>query len=253
MPGQGEPAGTLHRDPGPRRPLWESISADLAGRVAGGEFADGFPGEFELAHAYGVSRGTIRSALRPLRETGSVTAHRGKKPRAIVGGRGSAFGPVYSLFASVQASGMSQRSIVLERGLVRDPVAAGLLSLPPSAELLHLSRLRLADDEPLGIDHVWLPAERVRPLLEVDFAETALYKELQERCGITLDGGREELRADTVSASDAERLGCAPDAPIFRIQRIGYHRGIPIELRCSYILGDRYAVTATFGEGVPDP
>lgn len=244
-------AGTPVFDSPPRRPLWESISADLADRVASGEFTDGFPGELELAETYGVSRGTIRNALRPLRETGSVTAQRGKKPQVIVGGMGSTFGPVYSLFASVQESGMTQRSVVLDRRIVTDPVTAGLLSLPPTEELLKLSRLRLADDEPFAVDHVWLPAERVRPLLDVDFAETALYKELRERCGITVDGGHEELRADTASALDVERLGCALGAPMFRIQRIGYHRGTAVELRCSHILGDRYSVNATFGAGVP--
>lgn len=237
--------------PAPRRPLWESIGADLADRVASGEFTDGFPGELGLAEAYGVSRGTIRNALRPLREAGVVSAQRGKKPRAIVGGRGSAFGPVYSLFASVQESGMSQRSIVLERRLVTDPAIAARLSLPPAEELLKLSRLRLADEEPFAVDHVWLPAALVRPLLDVDFAETALYKELSERCGITVDGGVEELRVDTAAALDVERLGCALGAPMFRIQRIGYHRGAAVELRCSHILGEHYSVTATFGAGVP--
>lgn len=244
--------GTAARDSPPRRPLWESIGADLADRVAKGEFTQGFPGEFELAETYGVSRGTIRNALRPLREAGSVTAQRGKKPRVIVGGRGSDFGPVYSLFASVQESGMTQRSVVLERRLVTDPGIAGLLSLPPAQELFKLSRLRLANEEPFAIDHAWLPADRVRPLLTVDFAETALYKELRERCGITLDGGLEELRVDTASAVDVERLGCALGAPMFRIQRLGYHRGTAVELRCSHILGDRYSVNATFGTGVPN-
>lgn len=256
MAGQREAAATLLPDDGPhdagrRRPLWQRISADLAARVAEGEYGDGFPGEYELAESYGVSRGTIRNALRPLRETGSVTAQRGRKPRVVMGGHGSAFGPVSSLFASVQASGMTQRSIVLARRVVTDPATAALLSLPPTEKLLFLSRLRLADEEPLAVDNVWLPARRVAPLLEVDFADTALYKELRERCGITLDGGQEELRADTATAADAERLGCAVGAPLFRIQRIGYHQGTAIELRCSHILGDRYAVTATFGDGVP--
>ena len=243
--------GTPALDSPRRRPLWESIGADLADRVASGEFKGGFPGELALAEAYGVSRGTIRNALRPLRETGFVSAQRGRKPRAIVGGLGSAFGPVYSLFASVQESGMTQRSVVLERRLVTDPVSAAGLALPPTAELLKLSRLRLADEEAFAVDHVWLPADRVRPLMEVDFAETALYKELRERCGITVDGGLEELRADTASSLDVERLGCALGAPMFRIQRIGYHRGTAVELRCSHILGERYSVTATFGAGVP--
>jgi len=233
-------------------PLWESIGGDLSRRLVDGEFAEGFPGELDLSSEYGVSRGTIRNALRPLRETGMITAHRGRKPRVIHGGEGDAFGPVYSLFESVQASGMTQRSVVLVREFATDPAVAAQLDLPPEEVLLHLSRLRLADEEPLAVDHVWLPAGRVRPLIDVDFADTALYKELRERCGIVLDGGREEVRAAVASAADAESLGCLEGAPMFRIRRIGFHRGHALELRCSHILGDRYVITATFGEGVPD-
>ena len=228
-------------------PLWESIAAHLSTRVGGGEFAEGFPGEIELAREYGVSRGTIRSALRPLRETGTISAHRGQKPRVIRGGESDSFGPVYSLFESVQASGMTQRSIVLIREIATDPDVATQLSLPHEEQLFHLSRLRLADDKPLAVDHVWLPADRVRPLLNVDFAETALYRELRERCGITLEGGREEARAAIASVADVESLGCAIGAPIFRIRRIGFSSGVPLELRCSHILGDRYLMTSTFG------
>lgn len=229
-------------------PLWESIAADLTRRVATGDFVEGFPGEIDLAREYRVSRGTIRSALRPLRETRTVSAHRGQRPRVIHGGERDSFGPVYSLFESVRASGMTQRSIVLVREFATNPAVAAQLSFPPEEVLLHLSRLRLADDEPLAVDHVWLPADRVRPLLDVDFADTALYRELRERCGITLNGGQEEVRAAIASAADVESLGCAVGDPIFRIRRIGFSDGVALELRCSHILGDRYVVTSTFGE-----
>jgi GntR family transcriptional regulator len=252
VPSEVEPLQLRSSPSALANPLWESIGADLSRRVAGGEFAEGFPGELDLAREYGVSRGTIRNALRPLRETGAVTAQRGRKPQVVEGGGRGAFGPVYSLFASVRATGMTQRSIILVHELTTDPVAAARLSLPPEEELLHLSRLRLADGEPLAVDHVWLPADRVRPLLAVDFTDTALYKELRERCGITLDGGWEEVRADTATAADVTSLDCALGAPIFRISRIGFHQGSALELRCSHIRGDRFVVTATFGEGVPD-
>ena len=51
-------------------PLWKKVSADLMEEIHNGVFASGFPGEVELAKRYGVSRGTIRAALRPLREAG---------------------------------------------------------------------------------------------------------------------------------------------------------------------------------------
>ncbi len=237
---------STRRTDGPS-PLWRAISADLAERVANGEFADGFPGELELARAYGVSRGTVRTALRPLRDSGAITAERGRRQRVVESEDGLLFGPLHSLFASVQAAGMIQRSIVLTQTVATDPRVATLLGLPPSAQLFHLARVRLANSEPLGWDEVWLPNELAEPLLEVDFSNTALYKELRERCGITLDGGREEVRADTADSLDITYLACDPGEPILRIHRLGLRGEEPIEVRQSRIRGSRYAVTTQFG------
>jgi len=228
-------------------PLWKTISLDLGERVANGEFSDGFPGELELAQTYGVSRGTVRNALRPLRDSGAITAERGRKPRVVESEEGLLFGPLHSLFASVQAAGMIQRSTVLEQTVTTNPRVAALLERSPSTPLFHLTRIRYANAEPLGWDELWLPNEFAEPLLEVDFSNTALYKELRERCGITLEGGREELRADIAGALDIQHLACEPGEPILRINRIGEHGGAPIEVRQSRIRGRRYAVTTKFG------
>lgn len=228
-------------------PLWKAISLDLGERLARGDFAEGFPGELELAQAYGVSRGTVRTALRPLRDSGAVTAERGRRQRVVESDDGLLFGPLHSLFASVQAAGMIQRSTVLTQAVTTNPRVATLLGRSPSTPLFHLARIRLANAEPLGWDEVWLPNTLAEPLLDVDFSNTALYKELRERCGITLDGGREEVRADTADPLDIKYLACDPGEPILRIHRLGIHAGEPIEVRQSRISGRRYAVTTEFG------
>ncbi|MHB1171364.1 MAG: GntR family transcriptional regulator [Lacisediminihabitans sp.] len=146
---------------------------------------------------------------------------------------------------------MSQRSIVLSRAVVTDALVAERLAMEVSTEFLRLSRIRLADERPLAVDHVWLPASRVRPLANVDFSNTALYKELQDHCGITLDGGREELHAETATEDVAALLQCRVGAPLFRIERIGCHQGEKIEFRRTHILGDRYVASAAFGVAPP--
>lgn len=239
--------GSSPHGTGGNAPLWRVISANLGERVANGEFADGFPGEMELAHTYGVSRGTVRSALRPLRDSGAITAERGRRQRVVESEDGLLFGPLHSLFASVQAAGMIQRSTILTQTVTINPRVATLLGRSPSTPLFHLARVRFANTEPLGWDEVWLPNALVEPLLEVDFSNTALYKELRERCGITLDGGREELQADIADALDIQYLACEPGEPILRIHRLGVHAGAPIEVRQSRIRGRRYAVTTQFG------
>ncbi|NMR31911.1 winged helix-turn-helix transcriptional regulator [Arthrobacter sp. SF27] len=86
--------------------MWKKVSADLMEEIHNGVFASGFPGEVELAKRYGVSRGTIRAALRPLREAGHITAQPGRRP-AVVAGSSTAYGPIYSILASIQESGMN--------------------------------------------------------------------------------------------------------------------------------------------------
>ncbi|MDZ4351652.1 MAG: GntR family transcriptional regulator [Arthrobacter sp.] len=227
-------------------PLWKTVSSKLLEAVLDGEFVDGFPGELELAQRYGVSRGTIRAALKPLRDAGHITAHPGRKP-TVVAGRSTAYGPIYSVLASIRESGMRHGSVVLEQHLVTNPEVAEKLSLPPDAELFHLSRIRLADDEPIGLDQVWLPAAIAGELVEADFRDASLYGELDRRCGVVLDGGTEQLTAVLASPAQALLLGCAEGSPLLLIERTGCHRARDLEFRRSYVLGDRVAIATAFG------
>jgi GntR family transcriptional regulator len=227
-------------------PLWKTVSAELLQEVLAGEFADGFPGELELAQRYGVSRGTIRAALKPLRDAGHITAHPGRKP-TVVAGRSTAYGPIYSVLASIRESGMQHASVVLEQHLVTNPEVAAKLSFPPDAELFHLSRIRLADDEPIGLDQVWLPVATAGKLLEADFRDASLYGELDRRCGVVLDGGTEQLTAVLASPAQALLLRCAEGAPLLLIERTGCHRARDLEFRRSYVLGDRVTMATAFG------
>src|SRR5699024_10828702 len=148
------------------------------------EFVDAFPGEKVLAQEYGVSRQTMRQALRPLRESGVVTAQRGRSPRVRTDVIEQPIGALYSLFASVESAGMRQYSHTLALDERRDPDAAQHLGLEPTARLVHLARLRFAGEAPLALDRVWLPARIAAPLLEADFSYTALYREMAERIGL---------------------------------------------------------------------
>lgn len=228
------------------RPLWKTVSDDLLAAVLRGEFDAGFPGELELAERYQVSRGTIRAALKPLRDAGHITAHPGQRPRVVAGGS-TAYGPLYSLLASIRESGMKHRSVVLEQHNVRDAAIAARLSMDEETRLFHLSRVRLADGEPIGLDQVWLPADVAHELLTVDFSDTALYSELDRRCGIVLDGGTEQLMAVAASPEQAVHLGCAEGTPLLLIERTGCHRARTLEFRRSYVLGERFAITTSFG------
>lgn len=228
------------------RPLWRQVRDDLTRRVDAGAFPQAFPGEHDLAAQYDVSRQTVRMALRSLRESGVVSAARGRRPQVTAPGLEQPLGALYSLFSSVEAAGMEQRSLVRHLGLVRDAGAAQVLGLAADADLVHLSRVRLADGQPLALDEVWLPAQTASGLLGADLTHTALYRELAERCGVHVRGGREQLQAVVLTPSEASSLSVPAGSSAFAVQRLGCAGGTPVEHRRTLVRGDRFTVTAQF-------
>ena len=228
-------------------PLWAQLRADLQRRVDVGEFsAAPFPGELALSVDYAISRHTVREALRQLRSDGVLVAERGRPPRLADVRIHQPLGALYSLFASVEAAGLAQRSIVRALDIRRDPVAAGHLGLTWDTDLLYLERLRLAGNEPLAIDSAWLPADLAAPLLDSDFTHTALYIELAARCGIRLTGGQEQLRAVIPTDHQRQLLDIDEHTAALSIHRLGCLHGRPAELRHTTVRGDHFTVTAQF-------
>lgn len=227
-------------------PLWAQLLADLRVRLAAGEFTEGFPGELALAAEYAVSRHTVREALRHLRTEGKVTAARGRKPRLGPVEVEQQLGALSSLFTAVEATGLEQRSIVRALDVRRDGVIATRLLLEESAPLVYLERLRLAGEEPLALDRVWLPADIARPLLTVDFTHTALYGELLTHCGLRLTGGREQVRAVLPLRGERALLHIPVGVALLAVERTGCLDGRPVEHRQTFVRGDRFAVTAQY-------
>lgn len=228
-------------------PLWAQLHDDLCRRLDEGEFTDSFPGEMALVEEYGVSRNTVREAVRRLRSEGVVVAGRGRRPRLATSPEiEQPLGALYSLFASVEAAGLEQRSVVRALSVGNDRQVAEALGVDGAAPLVYLERLRFAGDRPLALDRVWLPAGEAEGLLGVDFTHTSLYEQLAARTQIRLVGGRECIRA--VVPTDEERavLGIDGVTAAFSIERLGMTRDGPIEFRRSLVRGDRFSVTAVF-------
>ena len=238
--------GAVVLDRHSRLPLWVQLHDDLLRRLDSAEFTAAFPGEHALAGQYGVSRQTVREALRRIRAEGLVVAERGRAPRLVEPQFTQPLGALYSLFSSVEARGAEQRSHVRRLQITADGVVAARLGLEESTPLLFLERIRFAGGQPLALDRVWLPADVGRPLLDADFTHTSLYNELAVRCGIRLRGGREQIRAVVASAADRRALQIAIDVALLAIDRTACSGGVPMEWRQTLVRGDRFAVNAAF-------
>jgi GntR family transcriptional regulator len=225
-------------------PLWAQVLDDLRLRIERGEFRERFPTDAELIAEYDVSRHTVREAARRLQSEGVIDRGRGLgtfvRPRVIE----QPLGTLYSLFRSVEEHGYTQRSVVRYLEERTDAEAAKMLGRPADDPLIYLERLRLADEEPVVLDCSWLPAAVARPLLEVDFTHTALYRELSERCGVSPNEGWERLAPEVPTPEQRSLLGLPARVPALAIERLTSEHGLRVEWRHGLVRTDRFSSVA---------
>jgi GntR family transcriptional regulator len=229
-------------------PLWAQVLEDLRRRLASGEFEVGFPAERELIEQYETSRHTMRDAMRRLDNEGLIDRERGRGTfirRTPIEQR---TGALYSLFRSIEDHGYRQRNTVLDLEKRREPDVASLMNLPASTDFVYLHRLRYADDRPVATDEIWLVAKVAAPLLTVDFEHTAVYIELESRCGVRPGAGWEKVHPTLPTTAERSLLKMKARQPAFMVERYTEHAGRPLEWRRTIISGELFTFTTAWGD-----
>lgn len=112
----------------------EIVAAQLRVRIVGGELQDGdvLPRESDLLEEFGVSRPSLREAVRILETEGLLRIRRGKVGGAVVSRPGAA-SAAYHLGLSMQARGATLGDVAAAREVL-EPVCAGLVAALPQEE-----------------------------------------------------------------------------------------------------------------------
>ncbi len=196
-----------------------------------------------------MSRHTVREAVSALGREGLVSRVRGRGTVVAHGHFEQGLGALYSLFEEIESTGVEQTSEVLRIGITADADPAHRLGLPEGSEVFRLDRLRRADGCPLAIDRAWLPPELGRSLLDADFSHTALYDEIEKRCGYRPDNGWERITPVVPDEGVRLMLEMSYGDAAFRVERLGRYGGRDIEWRVTLIRGDCYSFFADWSRG----
>lgn len=224
-------------------PLYVQLEEIFSERIANGEWKVGetLPNELLLCQEFGVSRGPIRQALDHLVREGTLTRKQGKGTVVLPPKLENHHSSFFSFTTFIERNGMRPgvRMLSFTKIPAENNIAKHLL-IKPETKVFKIRRLRLADDEPLVYETVFVPAELCPQLTEAEVMTAPLYNLLKKHYDITLSRSKQYFEPTVADEFEAQVLGISKDAPVLLLENITYATGDhPVVFSKAIMRGDR--------------
>lgn len=241
----------MDRQPIERSRLSFSVREEIASRIASGEIQPGtkLPPEPQLASELGVSRATLREALRSLEEDLFVTRTRGlgtfatHRPRLR-----NNLDVNFGVTEAIRAAGMEPGtdSLTVSTGRASD-IVARKLTMQRGDRVVVVDRVRTADGRPVVDSRDILPMtvfEGHRPATVESIGGGSLYDFLRVELGITVHHGIASFQPMKADKRVASRLRVIRGALLLYVRQVDYDAaGRPILFSHEYHLADAFEFT----------
>jgi GntR family transcriptional regulator len=212
-------------------PIYRQLEEQIEQSIKDGTWHPGcaLPSETALAARFRISVMTVRQAMSHLVNKGLIYREKG---------RGTFVAPLpllhplqrlESFSEDMQARGLAASSQMLAFEICSAPEAIAVqLNIEPGTSVLHIRRLRLVDERPVGLHDAYLTR------LDVERPELnrigSLYQLLEQQ-GVRLTEAEENLDAIVAGGELAGLLKVPKGAPLLQVTRITFnHHHTPIEI-----------------------
>lgn len=225
------------------QPLYAQIKDIIKQRILEGDYDihERLPSESEMMKVFGVSRITVRQALRDLHTDGLVFSVQGKgtfvsRPKVVqdiqrLQGFGEAMTP--------QGYETSARVVGVQEVRSSAEVAEAL-NLARNSNVIELTRIRYLNREPISLDNSFFPLEIGRNLLGRDLTQD-IFPMLENEFGVGLGHADLKIEATTADERLAQHLNVDTGSSILRIQRLVFSQaGDPIDFEYLSYRGDAF-------------
>ena len=164
-------------------PLYVQLADEIEGKISRMEYQPGdrlLP-ELEMARVYGISVITVRKAINGLVEKGLVERRQGKGTFVTKPKYSRNMKKLQSFSEMCFQMGVRPGARVLEERLIpADENVARRLGVKAGSSVIYISRLRLADEEPVQIEKSFFPLKYAF-LLDAEFDDNSLFDYLRGR------------------------------------------------------------------------
>ena len=203
------------------------------------------PTESQLTTRFGVSRFTVREALRQLATDGLIRRKRGSG--TIVTADPPVLEQSFSDTRSILQYAASSTFLIDPPRLMHlAPAMAKLMKRPDGEAWHHIRGLRIMDGapEPIAVTDAFIHPRFGAHVPELRSGQEALFSQLQRMAGLTVGRVTQEIQAVAATSAEAAALHIPARAACLRILRHYFDEsGAVVEMSCSVHPGERFSYT----------
>jgi len=228
-------------------PLYYQLGTILREQIESGRYGAGdqLPTETELVESYGVSRITVRQALKSLEEDGLVRREAGRG--TFVTGDFLLPDPLHmdgSLDDLISMGLATSVKLLTLREVMATEEDAKVLGVGVGSPLIQCRRLRYYHKEPYSYIINRLPQSVAEHFEGHDWEKGAILQSIEQRLGVRLRDADQQVRATLADASLAHLLNTRIGSPILSVDRVvRTDEGVAVERVHTYYRGDIYSLT----------
>ena len=229
--------------------LMELIEKDIQSGVY--KPGDKIMTEAELSKTYGVSLITVRKAVGSLMERGLVVRTQGKGTFVTKPKISRNMKKLQSFTEMCRQMGVRPGGRMLENRLVQaDEKTASRLGIEPGSTVVYISRLRLADQEPVQIEKNYFPLKYAF-LLDGKFDDNSLFDYLNEEAGARVASSEKMIELCRATAEEAALLDVKKGDYLLFVRSTAYDdEGEPMYAGVQIINGDRFTLYVYESNGI---
>lgn len=232
-----------------RKPRYQELAEDLRVGILRGDYPDPsqFPTESVLCARYGVSRFTVREALRSLQTEGLIQRRRGSgtviQPAAA---RGGALHQPLSNVGEILQYAQDTKYLFTPRGMTNLPRRLAVhIGANAASRWFQFRGIRTTrEGEPIALTDAYINQDFESVAREIRPSEATIFRQLERLSGVKIARVTQDIQAVAMSAPIAAELGIPRRAPCLRILRCYIDaNGRIMEISASHHPGDKFAYT----------
>jgi len=205
---------------GKRLPVYAHVARALSSQIASGRYGVGevLPSEHELCRSFGVSRATVRSALRSLADAGLVKARAGVGTVVLRAREDRRDASLQGITEDLRQKGIETTTRSLSLGFEAPSAALRAnLKLLGDERVLHHVRLRSMVAAPFGISQAYIP-ESVGLTPDDDFSQP-IFDLIEKSRRHAILYGEDVVAARMPTPTEAQLLEISEPMPVIAIRR----------------------------------